>query len=127
MAAVSAAAPIAAAAASQASVPPADMTGVLPMTLEVYVGRCMNTSPTLYLKDQLVIGSAPTSDIVFDDGDVDPQNSRIRLVDGVVYIEDMSSARGTAIEGMRIQGRNKLRSGNVISIGNVQFSLKYGE
>ncbi|MBR3040567.1 MAG: FHA domain-containing protein [Lachnospiraceae bacterium] len=115
----------AAAPAMASSVPPADMTGVLPMTLDVYVGRCLNTTNVVYLKDQLVIGSSPTSDIIFDDGDVEPQNSRIRLVDGVVYIEDMSSARGTAIGGMRIQGRNRLRSGDVISIGNVQFSVKY--
>lgn len=43
----------------------------------------------------------------------------------MIYVEDMNSASGTAIGGMKIQGLNRLRSGDVLSIGEVEFCLKF--
>jgi hypothetical protein len=37
----------------------------------------------------------------------------------------MNSPTGTFIGGMRIQGSNRLRSGDVISVGDSDFSLKF--
>ncbi len=97
----------------------------IPIRLEVYAGRCRNKTAFLELHHCLTIGSAADCDIVFDDPEVAPQHSRIRLDGSQVYIEDLGSPQGTALDGMRIQGRNRLRDGETISIGPVEFSLSY--
>lgn len=97
----------------------------LTMRLEVYSGNCVNRPAAVCLTDSLVIGSAPECDLVFRDTDMSPQNSRVFIKDQMIYIEDMDSSWGTALGGMRIQGQNRLRSGDVISIGNVEFSFKF--
>lgn len=95
----------------------------IPLRLEIYSGKCRNKTTLLALSDVLTIGRDRGCDIVFDDPDMAPQNSRIRLSGDEVYIEDLDASRGTALNGMRIQGRNKLRGGEVISIGNVEFGI----
>lgn len=97
----------------------------LTMKLEVYSGNCVSGRASICLADSIVIGSAPECDLVFCDQDVSPQNSRVFVKDQMIYIADLNSANGTALGGMRIQGQNRLRSGDVISIGNVEFSFKF--
>lgn len=97
----------------------------LAMKLEVYSGNCVSRPASICLTDSFMIGSAPECDLVFGDQDVSPQNSRVFIKDQMIYIEDLNSAEGTALGGMRIQGQNRLRSGDVISIGNVEFSFKF--
>lgn len=99
-------------------------TGIA-MKLEVYSGKCREQSAMFYLAEQIVIGSAPECDVVFADPEVSPRNSRIFMKDQMIYIEDLNSAEGTALGGMRIQGQNRLRSGDVISIGEVEFSFRF--
>ena len=52
-------------------------------------------------------------------------NTKIRFIDGQVFIEDQGTQGGTYLEGMRIPGRNRLRSGDIISIGSVEFAFKF--
>lgn len=100
-------------------------SGGITMKLEVYSGNCVRRPKSICLTDSFVIGSAKECDIVFDDPDVSLQNSRVFVKDQVIYIEDLDSAEGTALGGMRIQSQNRLRSGDVISIGNVEFCFKF--
>lgn len=99
----------------------------IPLRLEVYSGRCRNRSASLKLSDYLTIGSSPDCDIIFDDPEVAPEASCIRLVDGQIYIEDLNSLQGVALDGIRFQGRNRLRSGEVISIGSVEFAVFFSD
>lgn len=99
----------------------------IPLKLEIYSGRCRNTSALLTLSDCLTIGSGAGCDIIFDNPEVAEENSRIKLADGQVYIEDLDSPQGTTLDGMRFQGRNKLRGGEVISIGPVAFCVSFPE
>lgn len=97
----------------------------IPIQLEVYAGRCRNQTALLELSDCLTIGSSAGCDILFDDPEVAPLHSRIRLTGDQVYIEDLGSPHGTALDGMRIQGQNRLRGGEIISIGPVEFSITF--
>lgn len=100
-------------------------SGGIAMKLEVYSGNCISRGITLYLTDTLTIGSSPQCNLRFDNPDVDPIHSRIVLKDQIIYIEDLNSKEGTFLGGMRIQGQNRLRSGDVISIGEVEFCLRF--
>lgn len=95
----------------------------VPLRLEIYSGKCRNKTASLMLVENLIIGSSQDCDIVFDDPDMAPKNSRISLVNSQVYIEDLDSPGGTTLDGMRIQRRNKLRGGEVISIGQAEFAV----
>lgn len=91
------------------------------MRLEVLSGRFAGGKTEYFLRDELLIGRALSCDLVCREAGVSPRNSRVFVKDQVVYIEDLDSKEGTLLEGMRIYAPNRLRSGDVISIGEVSF------
>ena len=95
------------------------------MKLDIISGQCRTKTRELYLKKDLFIGKNPKCDIIFIDSEVSDINSRIFLSDNMIYIEDLGSVNGTSISGMKIFAKNRLRGGDIISIGNVSFSLKF--
>ena len=100
--------------------------GAIPLQLEVYAGQCLAPVATLYLTEQMTIGSAEDADLRFADSDVSAIHARILIKNGQVYIEDTrTSVSGVALDGMRISGQNPLRSGNLISLGTAEFTLRF--
>ena len=95
------------------------------MKLDVISGQCRTKSREFYLKNELIIGKNPKCDIIFSDPEISDRNSRIFIGGNMIYIEDLGSVNGTAISGMKIFAHNRLRGGDIISIGNVSFSLKF--
>ena len=95
------------------------------MKLEVISGECETESREFYLKNILFIGRDSSCDIIFSNPEVSGKNSRIFISNNMPYIEDINSANGSYIGGMKIFAQNRLRSGDMISIGNVQFSLRF--
>ena len=101
--------------------------GAVPLRIEVLDGHCLRVRCPLYVADDLFIGTDPNGGIVWDAPEMAAQNTRLFLQDGVLYIEDLHSPQGTALDGMRIFAPNRLYSGEIISIGTVQFRLYFGE
>ncbi len=97
--------------------------GSLPMELKVYSGKVNVGNTTIYLADSLTIGSQKDCDLIIEGKGVEPIHAKIFKQNGQVYIEDLKSKEGVAIGGMLIQEHNPLRSGDVISIGDVDFTL----
>ena len=95
------------------------------MKLDVISGQLQGTQNEFYMRNQLLIGRDPGCDIVFLDLDVSGRNTRVFVSDSVIYLEDLNSPNGTAISEMRIHAPNRLRSGDMISIGTVRFTLKF--
>jgi hypothetical protein len=95
------------------------------MKLDIISGRCRTKKREFYLNNELLIGKNPKCDIIFADPGVSDKNSRIFIGGNIIYIEDLGSVNGTAISGMKIFAQNRLRGGDIISIGNVSFSLKF--
>jgi len=103
---------------------PVEEDGIF-MRLEVFSGSFHGKNQEFSLNKELFIGRDKSCDIVFRDKEVSAKNSRVFLADNIIYIEDLGSQNGTALSGMRIHTRNRLRSGDVISIGSVSFTLKF--
>ncbi|NMA08802.1 MAG: FHA domain-containing protein [Clostridiales bacterium] len=97
--------------------------GIL-MTLQVLSGDCATKSP-VYLVDSLTIGRARDCTVVFRDAEVSQSHARVFLSPAGIMLEDLGSENGTFLEGVRLHQPNRLRSGDVISIGNVKFVLKF--
>lgn len=94
--------------------------------IQVERGHCLTRDRNLYLVRELIIGRSHECDLVFDEPEVADRNSRIAIQDGNICIEDLGSPKGTSIGGMRIYAPNRLRSGDVITIGTaVQIRVEY--
>jgi hypothetical protein len=95
------------------------------MKAEVLSENCNLKNNQFYLSDELIIGRDSGCDIRLMNKDISKRNSRLYVRDNIIYIEDLNSTNGTIINNMKIFSPNKLRSGDVISIGSVKFSLKF--
>lgn len=99
--------------------------GNIYMRLDVISGNLLNVGREFYLYDQITIGRSRKCDIVWKDKCVSGKNTRIYIENQKIYIEDLNSAEGTALGGMRLYAPNILRSGEQISIGKVCFVLRF--
>lgn len=112
------------AAAPPVTTAPAGAAGI-PMQLEVLYGAVQGDNRRFVLKDSLMIGSDDRCDIVAPDSSVAPIHARVFLKNGEVCIEDLNSATGTALGGMRIYAPNVLRSGDQIMVGQVCIAFYF--
>lgn len=95
------------------------------MRVVVEFGSVMNLRDRYYLIKSLTIGSGKDCDIIIPGAAVSPKNTRIFLDKNNIYVEDMNSERGTLIGGMRIFSPNRLRSGDVITVGNTSIRFLF--
>lgn len=111
---------------ARAGEPKAYVQGAARIRIRVERGRCLTRGREFSLAQELIVGSSRECGLVFDEPEVAARNSRISVQDGNVYIEDLGSPRGTSIGGMRIYAPNRLRSGDVVSIGTAaQFHVEF--
>lgn len=95
------------------------------MRAVVEFGTVRNLRERYYLEKSLTIGSGRGCDIVIPGSSVSPKNTRIYLDNNIVYVEDLNSERGTLIDGMRIYSPNRLRSGDVVTVGNTSIRFLF--
>lgn len=95
------------------------------LRVEVLSGQYISRKKDFSLEHTLIIGSGKKCDMIWNEPDVAEQNTRIFVHDGMVCIEDLNSPCGTVIGGMRIFAPNRLRSGDIVSIGRVQFRVYF--
>lgn len=108
---------------SQASTPKAAQ-GVH-MRLVVLEGALASGPEELELTEPLFIGSGPICTIALRDEDGEERHARVFLANGAVYLEDLQTPCGTAVNGMRLDVPQVLRSGDSITIGGLTFQLKF--
>lgn len=98
------------------------------LRVEVISGKYASPKKDFSLEHMLIIGSEKKCDIIWKDPDVAARNTRIFIHEGIVCIEDLNSPCGTIIGGMRIFSPNRLRSGDIVSIGDhVQFRIFFNQ
>ncbi len=71
----------------------------------------------------IMIGRAPASDIVIDDGYTSGSHARVYGADGSVYLEDLNSTNGTYVNGRRVATRAELRPDDLVRIGEAELRL----
>jgi hypothetical protein len=65
----------------------------------------------------LVVGRDEGCDIVVDDPEVSRQHCRVTELDGAGFVEDLQSANGTFVNGIRAKGVSRLRAGDLVQVG----------
>ena len=84
-----------------------------------YVGR---------LVDHIIIGRSESAGLRVPDEEISGQHCRIDLVDGrLVVVADLNSTNGTAVNGVPVKGRQRLESGDLISLGRAEFRFDVQE
>ena len=104
-----------------ADVPP----GAIRLQVEVLEGRCGQDGQELYLNGELTIGRDRHCDLIFRQRSLPPLAGRVRLRDGFLFLEELDPRCETLLEGMRLYGPSRLRSGDVISMGPVRFLFRF--
>lgn len=73
------------------------------------------------LSANVVIGRKNENDIVIKDPYISNQHAQISLDEEAYFLEDLESANGTYLNGERIMDAVKLRNGDRIKIGQIEF------
>src|SRR5215469_11165493 len=71
----------------------------------------------------VVVGRAAEADFVVNHPEVSRKHCRILQEGNAWFIEDLSSQRGTTVNGIRITGRTPIREGDQILIGPVSLGF----
>jgi Mg-chelatase subunit ChlD len=102
---------------------PKDVTAAL---LEVTSGPL--TGERLPVVDEVRIGALKGNDLVIaGDPMLSGFHGIVRLIDGVLTIEDLNSTNGTFVNGVRTQGGRKLlRPGDLVRMGRSNFTVRTG-
>jgi pSer/pThr/pTyr-binding forkhead associated (FHA) protein len=89
---------------------------------------CWTTGEREHERGELVIGRAASSDVLLEDPLVSRTHARIVVTaDGAVLVEDLHSANGVFVNGVRITQRSaRLNEGDRLLIGMSEFSLFSG-
>ena len=103
---------------------PVENSGIY-LRLEVLAGQLTSGRTEFSLTDQLLVGREALCDIAFDSPAISRRHARVFAANGAVYIEDLGSQNGTAVNGMPIHMANILRSGDEIAMGDIHFRLKF--
>ncbi len=69
------------------------------------------------LGDQLGLGREPDMDAVMSDPRVSRRHARLAVRDDALYVEDLGSSSGTAVNGIRIVAATAVRAGDRVAIG----------
>jgi pSer/pThr/pTyr-binding forkhead associated (FHA) protein len=77
-----------------------------------------------FASDELVIGRAHDGVAWrLPDRNVSRRHARFVRTNGVLWIEDLESLTGTRVNGERIQGRRRLREGDLVEIGDYDLAV----
>jgi pSer/pThr/pTyr-binding forkhead associated (FHA) protein len=72
---------------------------------------------------ELVIGRQ-NADLTIDDAQVSRRHVAVRLEGGQLEVEDLGSANGTFVNGIRIEGPVKVGGGAKIRVGRTEFEVR---
>jgi hypothetical protein len=73
---------------------------------------------------ETVIGRSPRCAVVIDDdSEVSSRNSVLSAEGGLLFVDDLGSTNGTAINGSPIAGRRRVGDGDLILVGRTELRL----
>jgi hypothetical protein len=86
-------------------------------------GAGLETGQSFPLEPVTIIGRAPSSQILLNDGLVSAQHARLRRRDARWFIQDLNSTNGTLLNQQRLRGEQPIEYGDMIAIGGVRLKL----
>ena len=72
-----------------------------------------------------IVGRSSMNELYFDDEEMSRQHFVLEWDGENMYISDLHSTNGTAVNGVRIQGKRKLEYGDEISAGMERMIIQF--
>ncbi|WP_437713959.1 sigma 54-interacting transcriptional regulator [Sorangium sp. So ce448] len=72
----------------------------------------------------VLVGRAAEADLRIESSAISRRHARLMVADGEVRISDLESHNGVRVNGERIEGARALRSGDVITLGEIALILR---
>ncbi len=91
--------------------------------IEVLSGLCYNASLSFKLRRNLTIGCDRGCDLVFDDAKMLAMHAVISRTPEGIILSECADTGNTYIGGMKIFASNRLRSGDIVTIGSTSFRV----
>ena len=82
-------------------------------------------SVQIAVRGPVIVGRSPGSDIVIGAEYVSSRHARFVLMGQNLFIEDLGSTNGTAVNGRYITEPTALRNGDRISVGDVVMRVRF--
>jgi predicted component of type VI protein secretion system len=94
------------------------------VTLVVHKGPALTRAIRL-TAGETIVGRSRDCDLCIPSSDISRRHCLIALVNGQVTVEDLSSANGTFVNGVRITGVRPVRADDQLRIGPLTFTVKF--
>lgn len=72
----------------------------------------------------VIVGRSPSADIVIGAGYVSARHARFSLMGQNLFVEDLGSTNGTAVNNQYIDAPTALRDNDVVTIGDVSIRVR---
>ncbi|MEG0476591.1 MAG: FHA domain-containing protein [Raoultibacter sp.] len=79
----------------------------------------------LAVRGPIIVGRSPGSDIVIGAGYVSGRHARFTLMGQNLFIEDMGSTNGTAVNGQPIAEPTALKNNDIVNVGDVAMRVRF--
>lgn len=89
----------------------------LKLRIRIKTGKSSEQNIETVIVSSLIVGRSDTCDIYIDDAKLSRQHFAIENDNGDVYILDLQSKNGTMLNGIRLNGRQRVKSGDKILAG----------
>lgn len=73
----------------------------------------------------IIVGRSPGADIVIGASYVSARHARFNLMGASLFVEDLGSTNGTAVNGYTISEPVALRDGDVVNVGDVAMRVRF--
>lgn len=73
----------------------------------------------------VIVGRSPGADIVIGAGYVSGRHARFQLMGQNLFVEDLGSTNGTAVNGQIITAPTALRNKDVVNVGDVAIRVRF--
>lgn len=104
--------------------PPAPaLDAEIPTGIELTVATA-GTIKTYRYGRRILVGRAPSADLRIDDPRVSRLHARIEIRDDGVYVEDLGSRNGTAVDGENVGGSRVLSVDDEVEIGEASIIFR---
>lgn len=94
-------------------------------TISVEKGPKELRGVSIVVRGPVIVGRSPGSDIVIGAGYVSGRHARFSLMGQNLFVEDLGSTNGTAVNGRQIAEPVALKNNDVVNVGDVAIRVRF--
>lgn len=79
---------------------------------------------SIVVRGPVIVGRSPNADIVIGAGYVSARHARFSLMGTNLFVEDLGSTNGTAVNGQTINSPTSLNANDVVNVGDVAIRVR---